>query len=91
MARPVAAKSALLALRLALVALAGAGVLAGLAFLALVLGSDHTDDRGVAAALGLLVGWSFIGTGLFAWWRRPGNRHGRADGRRSASPGSRPG
>jgi signal transduction histidine kinase len=76
MARPVAATSALPALRLALVALAGAGLLAGLAFLALVLGSDHTDDRGVVAAIGLLVGWSFIGTGLFAWWRRPDNRTG---------------
>jgi signal transduction histidine kinase len=76
MARPVAATSALPALRLALVALAGAGLLAGLAFLALVLGSDHTDDRGVVAAVGLVVGWSFIGTGLFAWWRRPGNRTG---------------
>jgi hypothetical protein len=28
------------------------------------------------AAVGLVVGWSFIGTGLFAWWRRPGNRTG---------------
>ena len=23
-----------------------------------------------------LIGWSFIGTGLFAWWRRPENRFG---------------
>ncbi len=23
-----------------------------------------------------MVGWSFIGTGLFAWWRRPENRTG---------------
>jgi signal transduction histidine kinase len=41
-----------------------------------VLGSDHVDDRGATAALGLLVGWSFIGTGLLAWWRRPDNRTG---------------
>ena len=34
------------------------------------------DDRGFTAVLGLLVGWSFVGTGLFAWWRRPGNRTG---------------
>ena len=26
--------------------------------------------------MALLVGWSFIGTGLFAWWRRPENRTG---------------
>jgi signal transduction histidine kinase len=67
---------ALPALRLALAALAVAGLACGLVFLALVLGSDHVDDRGSAAVLGLLVGWSFIGTGLFAWWRRPGNRTG---------------
>jgi signal transduction histidine kinase len=41
-----------------------------------VLSSGHVDDRGFVAALGLLVGWSFIGTGLFAWWWRPGNRTG---------------
>jgi signal transduction histidine kinase len=76
MASPVAATAPLPALRLALAALAGAGLAAGLAFIAVVLGSDHTDDRGVVATVGLLVGWSFIGTGLFAWWRRPGNRTG---------------
>ncbi len=53
-----------------------AGVAAGLAYLALVAGSDHVDHPILAAALGLLVGWSFVGTGLFAWWRRPGNRTG---------------
>ena len=41
-----------------------------------MLSSDHVDDRGFEASLGLLVGWSFIGTGLFAWWRRPGNPTG---------------
>ena len=25
---------------------------------------------------GLFIGWSFIGVGLFAWWRRPDNRFG---------------
>jgi signal transduction histidine kinase len=59
---------------LILVGVAGLGF--GLLYLALVLGSDHTDDPGLTAALGLLVGWSFVGTGLFAWWRRPGNRTG---------------
>jgi signal transduction histidine kinase len=53
-----------------------AGLGLGVLYLALVLASDHTDDRGLTAALGLLVGWSFVGTGLFAWWRRPGNRTG---------------
>jgi signal transduction histidine kinase len=60
----------------ALLLLAGAGFAFGVLYVGLVLGSDHVDVRGLTAALGLLVGWSFIGTGLFAWWRRPGNRTG---------------
>ena len=60
----------------ALFLLGAAGLGLGALYLALVLGSDHTDDRGLTAALGLLVGWSFVGTGLFAWWRRPENRTG---------------
>jgi signal transduction histidine kinase len=60
----------------ALLILALAGLAAGAAYLAVVVTSDWVDDRGFTAALGLLVGWSFIGTGLFAWWRRPGNRTG---------------
>jgi signal transduction histidine kinase len=62
--------------RRTLVALGLVGFAAGLVYLAIVLTSDDVDDRGFAAALGLLVGWSFVGTGLFAWWRRPGNRTG---------------
>jgi hypothetical protein len=38
----------------------------GLVYAAIVLSSDHVDDRGFEAGLGLLVGWSFMGTGLFA-------------------------
>ena len=59
-----------------LVALGVAGLAFGLACAALILSSDHVDDRGLEAGLALLVGWSFIGTGLFAWWRRPANRTG---------------
>jgi signal transduction histidine kinase len=62
--------------RRTLVALALAGLVGGLVYLAIVLASDAVDDRGFAAALGLLVGWSFVGTGVFAWWRRPDNRTG---------------
>jgi signal transduction histidine kinase len=62
--------------RRTLVALALAGFAAGVAYLAVEVTSDDVDNRGFAAALGLLVGWSFVGTGLFAWWRRPGNRTG---------------
>ena len=43
---------------------------------AVVLTSDHTDLRGATAVLGLIVGWGFIGTGLFAWARRPDNSLG---------------
>ena len=68
--------SPLPSLRLALAALAGAALAGGLAYAAVVLGSGHVDDRGTTAALGLLVGWSFTGAGLVAWWRRPANRVG---------------
>jgi signal transduction histidine kinase len=63
-------------LRRALIGIGIAGLAAGGAALALVVTSDHVTTRGVVAALGLWVGWSFIGTGLFAWWRRPANRFG---------------
>ena len=56
--------------------LAVAGVALGLGCLALTLDSNHEDDRALVAVVELLVGWSFIGTGLFAWWRRPANRTG---------------
>ena len=53
-----------------------AGFACGVAIFAITLSSDHVDDPGLEAALRLLVGWSFIGTGLFAWWRRPANGSG---------------
>jgi signal transduction histidine kinase len=63
-------------LRLALIGLALASVAAGVVLVALVLGSDHEEDRGTIAALGLVIGWSFAAAGLVAWWRRPDNRTG---------------
>ena len=74
--RAMPGTSPLPSLRLALAALAGAALAGGLVFAAFVLGSDHVHDRGTNAALGLLVGWSFTGAGLIAWFRRPGNRVG---------------
>ncbi|HEY6696045.1 MAG TPA: histidine kinase [Solirubrobacteraceae bacterium] len=53
-----------------------AGLAAGIAVAAITLSSDHVDDPGFEAAIVLLVGWSFVGTGLFAWWRRPANGTG---------------
>jgi signal transduction histidine kinase len=63
-------------LRRALWALAAAGFAYGLAVLALILTSDSVDPPGAWAAAALVVGWSFIGVGLFAWGRRPDNRVG---------------
>src|SRR2546421_72699 len=42
----------------------------------LALPSTHEDQKVVTAILGPLIGLSFIGTGVFAWWRRPLNRFG---------------
>jgi signal transduction histidine kinase len=63
-------------LRRALVALALAALAIGLGSLALILTSNHESPRGLAAALTLIAGWGFAGTGLYAWDRRPGNRTG---------------
>src|ERR671928_583048 len=63
-------------LRRALLALFAVGVLCAGADLALVLTSNHEDQRVVAAILGPLIGLAFIGTGAFAWYRRPLNRFG---------------
>jgi signal transduction histidine kinase len=61
----------------ALIALGAAGFAAGLVAGVLVLTSDwQSDQRAINLALGPLVGWSFIGAGLTAWWRRPDNRFG---------------
>jgi signal transduction histidine kinase len=43
---------------------------------ALILSSDHLDDKLVWSIFGQLVGWSFIGTGLYAQRRRPDSRAG---------------
>jgi signal transduction histidine kinase len=43
---------------------------------ALILTSNHVDVRGATAAVALVVGWGFIGAGLFAWDRRPDNSIG---------------
>jgi hypothetical protein len=49
---------------------------AGLGAVALVLASDHQSDKTVWAIFGPAVGWSFVGTGLYAWRRRPESRIG---------------
>jgi signal transduction histidine kinase len=63
-------------LRRALVSVAFAGVMVGAAAAALIASSDHISRPGLAIVIGLVICWSFIGTGLYAWWRRPTNRFG---------------
>jgi signal transduction histidine kinase len=60
----------------ALAAIAFAAVIAGGAAAALIVSSDHTPMPGASILIGLLISWSFVGTGLYAWWRRPANRFG---------------
>ncbi|HZC14651.1 MAG TPA: histidine kinase [Thermoleophilaceae bacterium] len=63
-------------LRRALWALAAAGFVLGLAVLALILTNDELEAAAAWGAGTLVVGWSFVGVGLFAWARRPDNRVG---------------
>ena len=53
-----------------------AGLAAGIAVAALQFSSRHVDDPWLEVSLGLVIGWSFIGTGLYAWWRRRASRFG---------------
>ena len=61
-------------LRRALIGLAG--VLIGIPMTVVIATSDHTNLKGLTAGLSLLVAWSFLGTGLYAWDRRPDNLTG---------------
>ena len=63
-------------LRRALLALGAAGIVMGVLMTAVIATSDHTNFRGLMAGLSLLVAWSFLGTGLYAWDRRPDNLTG---------------
>ena len=60
----------------ALLAIALAALVAGGAAAALIVSSDHTPQPGAGIVIGLLISWSFVGTGLYAWWRRPASRFG---------------
>jgi signal transduction histidine kinase len=66
-------RAALTPLRKALIGLGAAGVVMGILMVVVIVTSDHADYRGVEAATSLLVAWSFLGTGLYAWDRRPNN------------------
>ena len=56
----------------------GAAALAGAALsLVVLLGSHHERPGGFEIAVDLIVGLSFVATGLIAWARRPENNTGR--------------
>src|SRR5215216_2591157 len=60
----------------ALVALGAVGFVAGAVPLVLALAEEGGHQRELIAVTGPLIGWAFIGTGVFAWSRRPENRFG---------------
>jgi signal transduction histidine kinase len=60
-------------LRRALVALGITGVVVGIAAFVMLATSAVPSAPLFEAFLTVLIGWSFIGTGLFAWDRRPSN------------------
>jgi len=68
---------ALTSLQRALIAIALLGALMGTALFVIVATSEVPAAPGLEAFLTVLVGWSFIGTGLYAWDRRPANLIGQ--------------
>ena len=56
-------------LRRALVLVGIVGLVAGLAPLALALANPGGHQRELIAITGPVIGWAFIGTGIFAWSR----------------------
>ena len=60
--------------RILLIAAVAAAV--GLADGLLIITSDHFQDRVVWSLFGPFISWGFVGTGLYAWWRRPESRFG---------------
>ncbi|MGB1583785.1 MAG: hypothetical protein ACPHCI_08340, partial [Solirubrobacterales bacterium] len=63
-------------LRSALIFIGAAGVAFGILMVIVIFSSDLEEAPWIDSILTLLPAWSFIGTGLFAWWRRPNNRTG---------------
>ncbi|HUO71748.1 MAG TPA: sensor histidine kinase [Solirubrobacteraceae bacterium] len=63
-------------LRRALIMIGATALVAGLITIPLALSSEHIRPAGIYIASQLVIGWSFVGTGLFMWLRRPENRLG---------------
>jgi signal transduction histidine kinase len=53
-----------------------AALLVGAGVVVIELTSAHQDAKAVWSVFGPVVGWSFVGTGLYAWRRRPDSRTG---------------
>jgi signal transduction histidine kinase len=65
--------AAMTPLRRALLGIGAAGLLMGAVLFPVVATSGVPQAPVLEACIGLLLGWSFIGTGLYAWDRRPSN------------------
>jgi hypothetical protein len=63
-------------LRRALMTIGATAFVAGLITIPLAISSEHIRPAGIYLASQLVIGLSFVGTGLFMWWRRPENRLG---------------
>ncbi len=63
-------------LKRALMAIGAVSLGLGLLTIPVTLDSNHASPRGLFLAIQLVIGWSYVGTGLFMWWRRPENRLG---------------
>ena len=60
-------------LRRALIGLAVAGIVMGVLMAVVIAISDHVENPTAEVVLSLLVAWSFLGTGIVLWDRRPSN------------------
>ncbi|MDQ3742362.1 MAG: histidine kinase dimerization/phosphoacceptor domain-containing protein, partial [Actinomycetota bacterium] len=66
----------MIGLRRALIVLAALAVALAAVAILIAAESTHIDDPVVPTALFLWVMFSWVGVGLYAWWRRPRNRVG---------------
>jgi signal transduction histidine kinase len=58
------------------VAIAVAAAVCGFGLVYLIATADFGSNHGLWIAADLIIGFGFVGVGLFAWYRSPGNRTG---------------